>query len=113
RLALNKLLKEGMASIVLDLRDNAGGYVGQAKLIMEELTPKGTLLYSTKDRTGNEKKFYSKKGRKQDFERIYVLINEKSASASEMFAGAIQDNDVGTHVGRRSLGIGLVQVQPR
>src|SRR5690625_2424707 len=111
RLALNKLLKEGMASIVLDLRDNAGGYVGQAQRIMEELTPKGTLLYSTKDRSGNEKKYFSKKGRKHDFERIYVLINERSASASEMLAGAIQDNDLGTIVGRRSFGKGLVQVE--
>src|SRR5699024_9872546 len=111
RRALNNLLKEGMASIVLDLRDNAGGYVGQAQRIMEELTPKGTLLYSTKDRSGNEKKYFSKKGRKHDFERIYVLINERSASASEMLAGAIQDNDLGTIVGRRSFGKGLVQVE--
>lgn len=111
RHALNNLLKEGMASVILDLRDNAGGYVGQAQRIMEELTPKGTLLYSTKNRSGNEKKFYSKKGRKHDFDRIYVLINERSASASEMLAGAIQDNDLGTIVGRRSFGKGLVQVE--
>ena len=57
RKALNNLVKEGLVSLVLDLRNNAGGYVGQAKLIMEELTPKGTLLYSTKDRTGKEKKY--------------------------------------------------------
>lgn len=111
RKALNDLVKEGMLSLVLDLRDNAGGYVGQAKLIMEELTPKGTLLYSTKDRTGKEKKYFAKKGAKHDIARIYVLLNEKSASASEMLAGAIQDNDLGTIVGRRSFGKGLVQVE--
>lgn len=109
--ALNQLSKHTRGALVLDLRDNAGGYVDQAKRIMEDLTPKGTLLYSTKDRTGKEKKFYAKRGKKQNFSRIYVLLNEKSASASEMIAGAIQDNDLGTIVGRRSFGKGLVQVE--
>lgn len=110
-MALNHLKRNGLESLVLDLRDNAGGYVEQAKLIMEELTPKGTLLYSTKDRSGNEKKYYAKKGKELKLPRIYVLINEKSASASEMLAGAIQDNDLGTIIGRRSFGKGLVQVE--
>lgn len=109
--ALDSLSQHSIKSLVLDLRDNAGGYVEQAKLIMEDLIPKGTLLYSTKDRSGKEKKFYTKKGRRIDFSRIYVLLNEKSASASEMIAGAIQDNDLGIIVGRRSFGKGLVQVE--
>ncbi len=111
REALDTLEKHAVKSLVLDLRDNAGGYVEQAKRIMEDLIPKGTLLYSTKDRSGNEKKFYAKKDRKKNFPRMYVLLNENSASASEMLAGAIQDNDLGTIVGRRSFGKGLVQVE--
>src|SRR5690554_265696 len=111
REALDSLTNHNMASLILDLRGNAGGYVDQANLVMEDIIPKGTLLYSTKDRSGNEKKYYAKKGKKYDLPRIYVLLNEKSASASEMLAGAIQDNDLGTIVGRRSFGKGLVQVE--
>lgn len=111
RTALDSLANTTMESLILDLRGNAGGYVDQAKLIMEDITPKGTLLYSTKDRSGNEKKYYAKKGKKYTLPRIYVLLNEKSASASEMLAGAIQDNDLGTIVGCRSFGKGLVQVE--
>lgn len=103
--------KEGIKSLILDIRDNTGGYVDQVKLIMEEVVPKGKLLYSTKDRTGEETKFYAEKGRKIDFSNVYVLINENSASASEMLAGAIQDNDLGIIVGKRSFGKGLVQVE--
>lgn len=109
--ALETLSSHQMESLVIDLRDNTGGYVDQAKLIMEDLLPKGTLMYSTKDRSGKAKEFYAKKGRKQDFARIYILLNENSASASEMLAGAIQDNDLGTIIGRRSFGKGLVQVE--
>lgn len=109
--ALDSLVKQDMHSLVIDLRDNTGGYVDQAKLIMEDLVPKGTLMYSTKDRSGKEKEFFAKTGRKENLERIYVLLNENSASASEMLAGAIQDNDLGTIIGRRSFGKGLVQVE--
>lgn len=109
--ALNRYSKQNNASLVLDLRNNSGGYVEQAKQIMEAIIPKGTLLYSTKDRTGKEKKFYAKKAKKHSFSRVYVLLNEQSASASEMIAGAIQDNDLGTIIGRRSFGKGLVQVE--
>lgn len=111
RAALDSLSRDPIKALVLDLRDNSGGYVDQAKLIMEDLVPKGMLLYSTKDRSGEETKVYAQKGKKVDFSNIYVLINENSASASEMLAGAIQDNDLGVIVGKRSFGKGLVQVE--
>lgn len=110
--ALNQLVKVSPnLSLIIDLRDNSGGYVEQAKLIMEDLLPKGTLMYSTLNNKDELKEFYTKKGSKNSFKHIYVLLNQNSASASEMLAGAIQDNDLGTIVGRRSFGKGLVQVE--
>ncbi|MFD0990292.1 S41 family peptidase [Mariniflexile jejuense] len=107
--ALKKLLKEGATEIALDLRDNPGGFLGIAEEIVDEFLEDEKLILFTKNKRGTiEKSFATSKG---DFEKgkIYVLINENSASASEIVAGALQDNDRGTIVGRRSYGKGLVQ----
>lgn len=106
---LNRLKKEGARSLVIDLRDNGGGYMEEAIDIADELLANKQLIVFTKNKKGRvDKTFATKKG---DFEtgRLFVLINENTASASEILAGAVQDNDRGTIVGRRSFGKGLVQ----
>ncbi len=109
RTAVTLLKHHGAKSIALDLRDNPGGYMEIAEQIADEFLPKGKLVVFTRNKNGEEEKVYATE--KGDFEDsdVYVLINEKSASASEIVAGALQDNDVGTIVGRRSFGKGLVQ----
>ncbi|RVT78400.1 S41 family peptidase [Flavobacterium sufflavum] len=106
---LIRLKKNGAKSLVIDLRDNGGGYMEQAIDIADELLAGKKLIVFTKNKRGRVERTYST--RKGDFEtgRLFVLINENSASASEILAGAIQDNDRGTIVGRRSFGKGLVQ----
>lgn len=107
--ALNKLMQSGAKEIALDLRDNPGGFLGIAEEIVDEFLADDKLILFTKNKRGAiEKSFATSKG---EFEkgRVYVLINENSASASEIVAGALQDNDRGTIVGRRSYGKGLVQ----
>lgn len=107
--ALKKLKKEKMKALVMDLRDNPGGFLGVAEQIVDEFLEDDKLILFTKNKRGQvEKTFATKKG---DFEngQVYVLINENSASASEVIAGALQDNDKGVIVGRRSYGKGLVQ----
>lgn len=107
--ALTKLEKAGATEIALDLRDNPGGFLGVAEKIVDEFLENNKLILFTKDKRGEvEKSFATRKG---SFENghVYVLINENSASASEIVAGALQDNDKGTIVGRRSYGKGLVQ----
>lgn len=106
---LDKLQYLGATEIALDLRDNPGGFLGIAEQIVDEFLEDDKLILFTKNKRGNiEKSFATSKG---DFEdgKIYVLIDENSASASEIVAGAIQDNDKGTIIGRRSYGKGLVQ----
>ncbi|GGH45085.1 peptidase S41 [Mangrovimonas yunxiaonensis] len=106
---LTTLQKQGMTELVLDLRGNPGGFLGVAERIVDEFLKDGKLILFTKNKRGNIKKsFATKRG---DFEtgKLYVLIDENSASASEVIAGALQDNDKGTIVGRRSYGKGLVQ----
>lgn len=106
---LDKLLKLGATELTLDLRDNPGGFLGIAEEIVDEFLEDEKLILFTKNKRGSiEKSFATKKG---DFEKgkLYVLINENSASASEIVAGALQDNDKGTIIGRRSYGKGLVQ----
>ncbi|PRX57100.1 S41 family peptidase [Flagellimonas meridianipacifica] len=107
--ALRKLKLRGAQKLVLDLRDNPGGYLGIAEKLADEFLVDDKLILFTKNKKGRVKKAYATK--KGDFEDkpVYVLINERSASASEIIAGALQDNDVGTIVGRRSFGKGLVQ----
>lgn len=106
---LNKLQEEGATRLVLDLRDNPGGFLSIAEQIADEFLEDDKLILFTKNKQGKiEKSFATKKGDFEDGE-IYVLINENSASASEIIAGALQDNDKGTIIGRRSYGKGLVQ----
>jgi len=107
--ALTKLRNEHMTSLVIDLRDNGGGYMEMASKIADELLKNKDLIVFTKNKKGRiDKTFATERG---DFEdgKVSVLINENSASASEILAGAIQDNDRGTIIGRRSFGKGLVQ----
>ncbi|WP_350293687.1 S41 family peptidase [uncultured Croceitalea sp.] len=107
--ALNTLQTQGAQKLVLDLRDNPGGYLGIAEKLADEFLRDGKLILFTKNKKGRiNKAFATKKGSFEDKE-VYVLINERSASASEIIAGALQDNDIGTIVGRRSFGKGLVQ----
>lgn len=104
------LLKEkGVKSLVVDLRDNGGGYLEQAVAIADEFLPNKQLIVYTKDKNGTTKKTIATKTGTFEKGKLFILINENSASASEILAGAIQDNDRGTIVGRRSFGKGLVQ----
>jgi len=107
--ALLKLKQSGMNSLVIDLRENGGGFMEMAVQIADELLKDKALIVFTKNKKGAiDKTFATEDG---DFEtgRVSVLIDENSASASEILAGAIQDNDRGTIYGRRSFGKGLVQ----
>ena len=107
--SLQDLQKQGLKSLVLDLRDNPGGFMHIAKKIADEFLPEEELIVYTKNRNGEvDKEFSSGDGKFQNG-NLYVLINENSASASEVVSGALQDNDRGTIVGRRSFGKGLVQ----
>ena len=109
--ALASLRSQGMKKLIFDLRDNSGGYLDQAINLANEFLPKGDLIVYTEDRFGRQlKEFSNGKGRYTDI-NIVVLIDEGSASSSEILAGAVQDNDRGTIIGRRSYGKGLVQQQ--
>lgn len=106
---LLKLKSQKAQTIVIDLRDNGGGYLEKAVEIADEFLTANKLIVFTKNRKGRvDKTFATAKG---GFEKgkVVVLINENSASASEILAGAIQDNDRGIIMGRRSYGKGLVQ----
>lgn len=107
--ALANLNVEGMRQLVVDLRGNQGGYMHIAIQMVNEFLPAGKLIVYTEGRRSPREEFLSD-GR-GTFQRlpIVVLVDEMSASASEIFAGAIQDNDRGTIVGRRTFGKGLVQ----
>ena len=111
RTALTSLRAQGMTSLIFDLRDNSGGFLDQAIHIANEFLPAQQLIVYTKDRNGDMLRQYSDgRGQATDL-KLAVLINEASASSSEILAGALQDNDRGTIVGRRSFGKGLVQEQ--
>lgn len=109
--ALEQMREEGMEKLIFDLRDNSGGYLDQAIRLANEFLPEGKLIVYTEDRYGEQLKEYSNgRGRYTDTELV-ILIDEGSASSSEILAGAVQDNDRGTIMGRRSFGKGLVQQQ--
>ncbi len=109
--ALAELRDEGMRKLIFDLRGNSGGYLDQAILIANEFLPAGRLIVYTEDRDRRQvKEFSDGTGTAADIS-LAVLIDEGSASSSEILAGALQDNDRGTIIGRRSFGKGLVQHQ--
>ena len=109
--AVDTLRKQGMTALILDLRGNSGGFLDQAILIANEFLERGKLIVYTEDRHKQRIRQYSDgTGSATDIE-IAVLIDESSASSSEILAGALQDNDRGTIIGRRSFGKGLVQSQ--
>ena len=109
--ALKKLLSEGMHKMILDLRDNPGGYLHSAKQISNTFLSKGQTIVITKTNTGEQEKSVAKGDGIFQKGHIIILVNEQSASASEIVAGAIQDNDRGWIIGRRTFGKGLVQKQ--
>lgn len=109
--AVSKLKKEGMEKIIIDLRGNGGGLLNTATAVLDELLPKNKLIVYTKGRARRKQSYYSTPGGILTEAPVVVLINESSASASEIVAGAIQDNDRGIIIGRRSFGKGLVQEQ--
>lgn len=110
--ALTKLSYEGAKKFVVDLRGNSGGYMDQAILMAREFLPEGSMIVYTK---GKMPEYQSIAGTPEDGRfvnsELVVLTDEYSASASEIFAGAIQDNDRGLVIGRRTFGKGLVQIQ--
>ena len=110
--ALNDLRQQGANSFVIDLRGNTGGFMDQAIFMANEFLPPGRLIVYTQGRKMENEYMAMSDGRGsfQNFP-IVVLTNEGSASASEIFAGAIQDNDRGLIIGRRTFGKGLVQNQ--
>lgn len=105
------LRAEGMDKLVFDLRGNSGGFLDQAILIANELLPEKRMIVYTEDRHGKRQKQYSDGSGAATDIALAVLIDEESASSSEILAGALQDNDRGVIVGRRSFGKGLVQQQ--
>ncbi len=109
--AFESLKSRGLKKMILDLRGNAGGFLKSAVDIADEFLEDNKLIVYTKGRKSPEKHIYATKN--GDFEQgeLAVLIDDWSASASEIVAGAIQDNDRGLVIGRRSFGKGLVQEQ--
>lgn len=107
--ALKELKDEGMRRLILDLRDNGGGLMDAAVKIASDLLPKGDMIVYTQGAHSWRNSIKSPGGGIYTEGPLTVMINEGSASASEIVSGAIQDNDRGTIVGRRSFGKGLVQ----
>ncbi len=105
--AAKALKKQGMEQLIVDLRDNPGGLLSSVCDILDEVLPKELLVY-TEDRNGNREEYYSDRRHTVDCETA-VLVNGNSASASEIFAGAIQDYGIGPIVGTTTYGKGIVQ----
>ena len=105
--AVNSLKDQGMESVIIDLRDNPGGYLTAVTEILDDILPKGLTVY-TEDKYGNRQNYTSDEEHKMDYP-MAVLVNENSASASEIFAGAIKDYQYGTLIGTKTFGKGIVQ----
>ena len=110
-IALAQLSQERFSNLVIDLRDNGGGYMNSAVQMANEFLPKNKLIVYMEGRKSPRQDFRSDGHGSYQKIPLIVLINEASASASEIFAGAMQDNDRATIIGRRSFGKGLVQQQ--
>jgi carboxyl-terminal processing protease len=107
--AASRLNSQGMTSLILDLRNNSGGYMGTSIELSDEFLSPGKLIVYTQGHRSSREDFYSTARGIFEKGRLVVMINENSASASEIVAGAIQDWDRGIIIGRRSFGKGLVQ----
>lgn len=105
--ALKDLKKQGMTSLIVDVRDNPGGMVSSVTEILDEILPKGLLVY-TQDKSGKKTEYKSDSN--ELGMPLAVLVNENSASSSEIFAGAIKDYKYGTLIGTKTFGKGIVQV---
>jgi len=105
--AVNALQEQGMQAMVVDLRDNPGGYLTAVTQILDDILPEGITVY-TEDKYGKRQNYTSDDEHSMDIP-MAVLINENSASASEIFAGAIKDYQYGTLIGTKSFGKGIVQ----
>lgn len=109
KIGLSQLLKKGTNNLILDLRDNSGGYMEEAIKIADDFLKDNKLIVFTKNKKGKIDKTFATENGAFENGKVTILINENSASASEIVAGAIQDNDRGLVIGRRSFGKGLVQ----
>lgn len=109
--SLAQLSQHGFKNLVIDLRDNTGGYLEAAVQMANEFLPDNRLIVYTEGRKSQRQEYKTDGRGSYQTMPLVVLINENSASASEIFAGAMQDNDRGTIIGRRSFGKGLVQQQ--
>lgn len=110
RSAVRELIDDGAESIILDLRDNPGGYLDESVSIADVFLPKGTILIQ-RDVDGRERTYTSSNGDFAENIPLVVLVNGNSASASEIVAAAIQDNNRGTLIGDTTFGKGSVQLQ--
>lgn len=107
--ALKKLKKQGMKKLIVDLQDNSGGYLNTAVELCDEFLSKNQLIVFTEGKNSPRKDFFAKDGGMFEDGELVVLVNENSASASEILSGAMQDHDRGVLIGRRTYGKGLVQ----
>jgi len=108
---IDKLDKAGADQLIIDLRGNPGGYLQAVIKMVNEFLNDGELVVYTEGRTQPKRSFNAERKGTYLGKKVIVLVDEYSASASEIFAGAIQDNDRGTIIGRRTFGKGLVQEQ--
>lgn len=109
--AINTLKQEGAQKLIIDLRENSGGSLPAVIDMVDEFLPANQLIVYTEGKARSRYDFFATERGTWETNQVAVLINEFSASASEIFAGAIQDNDRGIIIGRRSYGKGLVQEQ--
>lgn len=107
--AMTALRKEGVKNLVLDLQGNGGGYMQASIQVVNEFLPKGSMIVYTDGRTSGHHEYRATGGGTFQEGRLVILVDEYTASASEIVSGAVQDNDRGMVIGRRTFGKGLVQ----
>lgn len=106
---MDAIVKQGLKNVIIDLRNNGGGYLNSTIRMCEQMLDKGDLIVYTEGKARPRQNFYAKGNPKYKGLNYFILINENSASASEVMAGAFQDNDKAVIIGVRSFGKGLVQ----